>query len=145
MKKVSLLIVFISLTFLLLGCNEANVYDITTIQEFDEMIKLNDAVRYDLRSSKECEKGHIPRFMCMRTIDENGNLKELDEIIKNIKIIYDKDKTIILIADDEETVKEVADKLTNNGYRNICYFKDGYQKYKEAKGDSFIPEEGCNC
>lgn len=146
MKRIIISSILIVISFMLCSCTSKPIsYDVNSISSFDEIITNDKAVRYDLRDPRVCEEGHIPNFMCMRKKAEDGTLNSLDELASNIRMIYNKDKIIVLVSEDGEDARILATKLYSMGYDNIHYFSLGYEDYKEAKGDTFIPEVGCNC
>lgn len=144
-KIISFLLIF--LMIFVVGCHKdknVEINKIIDIVEFDELINEKGVLKYDIRSTAVCEEGHIPSFMCMGS--NNVDNKKLDEIIKNIKLLYsDKDKKIVIIDEDNVNSLYILNALKEDGYKQLFYFDGGYNSYKEKKGPSFVPEVGCNC
>lgn len=135
MKKLVVLIMIITFSLLLASC-KANPNKISDIETFESLF--NGAIKYDIRSDEECEKGHIPSFMCMGTLNK-------DELIKNIDLVsLDKTQNVILIG-KEEDVLNIFKALSKKGFKNMYYFENGYEGYLSAKGEGFVPETGCGC
>lgn len=145
MKKLFLLIM-ISMVFILSSCSgKVYSYNQDNIEAFDLLIenKLNglysQALAYDLREN--CDLGHIEGFSCIR-VAESGLTKE--DII-NMILSYDLEAVIILICNDGVESSQIAKYLKKEKYKSVHYFEGGYISYCEIKGDSFIPEIGCDC
>ena len=135
MKKIAFLVLLSIFSICLISC-ESKAIEISDVNEFEELF--SGAIKYDIRSEKECEEGHIPGFMCM---GEN----DLDTIIKNIDLVsLNKEQKIILIGNKED-VLYVFRGLNKLRHKNMYYFQGSYQEYASKKGDSFKPETGCGC
>lgn len=137
MKKI---IIIFFLFFFLSSCSGGvTFYDDNQIDEFDKLLLLENAIKYDVRIKEDCEKGHIKGFMCMRKSSSN-----VDEVCDIIKKLYPKHKTIVLISEGNDAAY-LAKLLSQSGYKDVHVFKNGYLKYKELKNGSFVEEIGCNC
>ncbi|MCK9471925.1 MAG: rhodanese-like domain-containing protein, partial [Bacilli bacterium] len=102
---------------------------------------------YDLREYEECYAGRIPGFYCSRIEEIEDEEEALNRIVSNLSLLLGNKKStlIILIDNDGENSKYVADKLFSLGYKNVHYFKSGYDKYVSLQ-DDFVPESGdCDC
>lgn len=139
MKKIIITLLFI---FILVGC-KAQPHEISTAIEFDKIIA-KSVVRYDLRTYEECSDGHIPGFLCI----DNGDLSSVEQAIYNITNKYSnykKSDIIVLISKNTIDAQEAASQLAKKGFKNIYYFRGGYDEYVNQKGDDFEPEVGCDC
>lgn len=135
MKKVILLLLICFVCVFVISCNEEPT-KIDDVSLFEELF--DGAIKYDIRTEKECEDGHIPGFMCMGE-------KDRDTLIKNIDLVaLNKEQKIILIG-NEEDVLYILNKLSKKGYKYLYYFAGSYDGYATKKGESFIPETGCGC
>lgn len=135
MKRIIFLLILSFFTICLISCRSKPI-EISDVNEFEELF--NGAIKYDIRSEKECEDGHIPGFMCM---GEN----DLDTIIKNIDLVsFNNEQKIILIG-NEEDVLYVFNGLSKLKHKNMYYFKGGYLEYTSKKGDDYKAETGCGC
>ena len=134
MRKLVLLLILV-LSLFLISCG-GNVEKINDVNLFDSLME--EGIKYDIRDVSLCEEGHIKGFLCVGSEDN-------DTIIKNIDIISSSKKINILLIGNEEDVVYILDALSKKGYKNLYYFEGGYEGYKTAKGDSFVPEEGCGC
>lgn len=144
MKKiVSLLIIF--LMFFVSGC-KTTATKITTVEELDDLLGESDVLKYDIRLTDACEEGHIPGFMCMGPVSEEEKDSKIEQIITNIKTLYQNmNKKIVIIDEDNASAIYILNSLKSAGYHNLYYFDGGYNQYVALKGESFIPETGCNC
>ena len=146
MKKILL---FALIILVLSGCakKQIYVYSDDEINDFDKILENTGNGKtkaYDLRSEEKCFEGRIPKFFCMRTKNSLGEEISLDQIYENMKILLnDNYKTLIIFIDDgNNEASYLAEKLFRDGFYNIHYFKNGYERYRELKGESFIPETG---
>lgn len=131
-----LLICLIFMFIFAIGCSKARYQEISSAEEFDTLFE--GALKYDIRSTTDCEKGHIPGFICM------GNM-DADQIIETISItVKNKDRVIIIIGNADD-IEYIFKKLTNENYKFLYTFTGGYEEYVNQKGPNFIPEEGCDC
>jgi rhodanese-related sulfurtransferase len=141
MKQLLCLIILLILT----GCSR-KINIVEDYQELDELLikKANgdfkESLAYDLRSSDACNAGHIKGFTC---IFYNSN-KTVDDVFKDILLIYSKKAVIILICEEGRVAEDLAKRLFEDGYVNVQYFKGGYVNY-QSQNLNFIPEIGCNC
>lgn len=139
-KKLLVLVLIVFSTCILISCKKKEAKYISSVSEFDAI--LNESIKYDIRSTEDCEKGHIPTFSCMGGISDNKKL--VDTILLTVT---DKDKKIVIISfgNDIDRLNEIFNLLIKEKYNNLFSFEGGYEKYAELKGSSFIPEEGCDC
>lgn len=149
MKKTINLLLLI-LLFLLSGCKtQGKVYYDDDIDDFDKILTCigdGNTKAYDLRSYYDCIEGRIPGFFCMRTI-RDGVERSLDEIADDLIILLGNKYNfrIILMDYDGKNCRYFTELMNEFGYFNIHYFKSGYHRYVELKGDDFVPDVGeCN-
>lgn len=133
-KKIILLLLLMFIC-ILFACENEKITKVSDINEFDKLINSEGVLLYDIRKKEECEKGHIPYFMCMGLEDD---------LVENIKLLYSTKKTIVFIG-SESDILLVFNELEKNGYKNIYYFEGGYENYAKLKGDDFVPAVGCDC
>lgn len=146
-----LLIIFL-LVILISGCasKEIVVYSDDQVDEFNSILEnVGDGKTkaYDLREYDECYASRIPGFYCSRIEDINNEIEALDRIVNNLSLLLGSKKNtlIILIDNDGKNSAYVASKLFDLGYKNVHYFKNGYEKYVSLNED-FVPESGeCDC
>lgn len=134
MKKIIFLLTFF-FCLLLIGCG-GNPQKINDVEYFESLF--DGGIKYDIRDVSLCEEGHIKGFLCVGSEDN-------ETIIKNIDVIAQNKKVNIILIGEEEDVLYVLEGLSKKGYKNLYYFEGGYLGYSLAKGESFIPEEGCGC
>ena len=150
MRKI-VFILFLLLS-LLTACvqKEIKAYDDTDIDEFNKVLDNvgnGKTKAYDLREYDECYNGRIPGFYCSRVYQSENKKEDLDKIIDNLKLLLgDKKRTMIILMDNNDgNAAVVAQELFISGYKNIHYFKNGYDRYVELQPD-FVPEAGdCDC
>lgn len=139
-KKILFIFTLCVITLSLFSCKkkEANFFEDTL--EFENIF--DEALKYDIRSTDDCEKGHIPSFICMGGVSDNQKL--VDTILVTIQ---SKDKSIVIISyeNDTDRLNEIFQLLIKNKCYNLYSFSGGYENYVNLKGESFIPEEGCDC
>ena len=138
-KKITLIIITLIISIMFLGCHKKASY-ITDADEFDKLF--SGALKYDIRDTSSCEEGHIPSFLCMGGISDN------DRLVETIKISAEsKDRVIIIIStgDDKARVDEIFKLLNKEKYYNLYSFEGGYENYVQLKGETFVPEVGCDC
>lgn len=146
MKRILILFTFI---LLFAGCvrREIHIYEDNEINDFDKVltdIGNGKTKAYDLRGYDECTAERIPGFICIRTKDTEGNEKSLDTVVSDLGWKLGKRHGYLIILSDNhgEEASYVASKLFEMGYYNVHYFQNGYLRYKELKGSSFVPETG---
>jgi len=149
-KLVLVLVLFLS-CFLITGCSlkEIHVYSDDEIEEFDKLVSngKTKTKMYDIRSESVCIEGRIPGFICMRPTNSQGEERTLDKIFDYLILVIGDEYgyRIILMDNDGQDSRYIAEKLLDKGYYNVHFFSSGYNRYVELKGDSFIPEVGdCN-
>ena len=135
MKKLALIVTIILFSCLLVSCKE-KPNKVSDVQDFESLFE--GAIKYDIRSDEDCEDGHIKGFVCM---GDNSN----EEIIKNITLVALSKKQTIILVGEEERILTVFNELGKKGFKNMYYFDGGYQAYVSAKGEGYVPEEGCGC
>ncbi|HHZ11937.1 MAG TPA: rhodanese-like domain-containing protein [Acholeplasmataceae bacterium] len=143
MKK----LVMILLLLFLSGCakNPVKVYTDPEISEFEKVFMEagSKAKKYDLRHLEDCRKGRIPGFYCARVLKGNGEEKTLEDISEDLALIVKNKRTpIILIDYDGGDAEELSGMLREKGFVNIHFFRSGYGRYAELKGDDFVPDTG---
>ena len=142
MKKILVLLLIFASLFLVSCEKEIEINAIDNVNEFDELIKEEGVLLYDIRIISICEVGHIPYFMCMGPEEESEGY---NSIASNIAIIYpDLNKKIVLVGEDD-IVLRVLNTLKEKGYKNLYYYVGGYDKYASDKGEDFEPSVGCDC
>lgn len=135
MKKISLIIIALLISFMMISCKNKPI-KVSDFNEFENLFE--GSIKYDIRTESECEDGHIKGFVCM------GD-KTAEELANNIDIVSkDNNQKIILIGDEQEVLK-VFDILSKKGHKNMYYFDGGYQQYASLKGEDYSPETGCGC
>ena len=152
MRKIVYGLMIFLVAVILTGCGskEIKVYSEENLEEFNEILtNIGDGKTkaYDLRVYEECYSGRIPGFYCSRVEDIQDETEALDRVIYNLTLLLgDKKRTLIILIDnDGENSDYVSKKLFDQGYSNVHYFKDGYERYVELQ-DGFIPETGeCDC
>ena len=139
-KRVCVLITIFLISILMVSCKKKEVKYFNDVNEFENIF--NNALKYDIRNNEDCEKGHIPSFMCMGGVTDNQKL--VDTILVTIK---SKDKNIIIISyeNDTERLNEIFELLIKNKCYNLYSFYGGYENYANLKGEEFTPEGGCDC
>ena len=150
MKKI--LLIFFALFFVLTACSnkEIKVYTDAEVDDFNQILENvgnGKTKAYDLRAYDECYASRIPGFFCSRAKESENEKEDLDRIIENLTLLLgDKFRTMIILMDkDDINASYVAQELFEKGYKNIHYFKSGYDKYVELQTD-FVPETGdCDC
>ena len=138
--------------FILNGCTgkDIRVYSDAEVEKYNTILnKIGDGKTkaYDLREYEECYAGRIPGFYCSRIEEIEDEVEALDRIVTNLSLLLGNKKStlIILIDNDGSSSKYVAEELFSLGYKNIHYFKSGYEKYVSLQ-DNFVPESGeCDC
>ena len=149
MKK---LIIVLLMFFVLTACTkkQIKVYTETNVEEFDSVLENvgnGNTKAYDLREYEECYAGRIPGFYCSRVEQIEDKTEALDKVVKNLELLLmnNKKTLIILIDKDGGSSEYVANKLFEDGYTNVHYFKCGYSEYVKLHAD-FVPETGeCDC
>ena len=139
-KRLLYLVFFLVILCVSLGCKKKDPEILSDIDEFE--ILFSDALKYDIRDIDDCEKGHIPSFLCMGGVTSDEKL--VDTILLTTK---SKDKKIIIISyeNDFDRINNIFSLLQKEKYYNLYSFEGGYENYVKLKGDSFVPEEGCDC
>lgn len=150
MKKltIGLLLCF----FILVGCGqtEIKVYSDDEFASFNSLLENignKKTSAYDLRDYDECYLERIPGFYCSGFANIEDEKESLDSVANNLMLILGakKKQMIILMDNDGENSRYLANLLFENGYKNIHYFESGYARYVELHPD-FIPETGdCDC
>jgi hypothetical protein len=145
-KRILILFTFL---FLCTGCvqKKIHIYADDEIEGFDKVLAdvgNGNTKAYDLRSYDGCTAERIPGFVCIRTKDTGGNEKSLDTVVSDLGWKLGKRYGYLIILSDAngEEASYVAGKLFEMGYYNVHYFRSGYSRYKELKGNSFVPETG---
>lgn len=143
MKSRKIILSFLLLIICLIcACEKQGITKVSDINEFDNLINSSGVLLYDIRIKEECEEAHIPYFMCMGS--EEKDEKHLEQLIENINMLYEKNKIIVFIG-EEEDILFVFKELEEDGYKKLYYFDGGYENYANLKGKDFIPATGCDC
>ena len=141
MKKGLILILLI----FLIGCNSKpkglkGFEQVDIILENRANGQYQEAVVYDLREGQACFDGHIKGFTC---IFYQTDLS-VDDVFNNINKVYSKKALVLLICEDGEISKALANRLSEVGYQKVYYFHGGYLEYCQQNAN-YIPEIGCDC
>lgn len=150
MKRILFSFVIILLTLSACGTKEIKVYSDEEIDEFNSILENvgnGKTKAYDLREYEECYAGRVSGFYCSQVEQIKDETAAMNRVVENLVLILgDKKNTMIILMDSDGSNSEfVSLKLFEKGYKNIHYFKSGYEKYVSFQ-DNFVPETGeCDC
>ncbi|MDA3893214.1 MAG: thioredoxin [Salinivirgaceae bacterium] len=112
----------LSLTILLFGCTKGQQYQNVDAKTFSTLIKNNEGIVLDVRTSQEYSRGHIEGSTLISTSDQ--------KFVDKVKLLQ-KDKPLYIYCLTGSRSRSVANYLSKNGYSIIYNLQRGIIEWNQ--------------
>jgi rhodanese-related sulfurtransferase len=121
LKKILLFMMMLTLTSGMMYAQEGKDRQIIKEKKFSRLMKKENTVVVDVRTTEEFSSGHIPGALHMNVQQEN-----FTELIQTL----DPSKKYLLYCKSGKRSAKATTILKENGFNNVHHLKGGMQQYK---------------